>query len=138
MLLDTNIIIDVQNEVSPFCQAAESMIVAAVQETGAAINAVCFAELCAGRPDASAAIEAELSTLGIQILDVPAAAAPICGRAYSQYRKERRRAGGGNAPATPLPDFFIGAHAELLGWKLATRDSDRYRIYFPAVELIEP
>jgi predicted nucleic acid-binding protein len=35
-------------------------------------------------------------------------------------------------------DFFIGAHAELLGWKLATRDVERYRIYFPAVELIEP
>ena len=31
----------------------------------------------------------------------------------------------------PLPDFFIGAHAELMGWKLATRDVERYRIYFP-------
>jgi predicted nucleic acid-binding protein len=38
----------------------------------------------------------------------------------------------------PLPDFFIGAHAELMRWKLATRDVERYRLYFPAVELIEP
>ena len=38
----------------------------------------------------------------------------------------------------PLPDFFTGAHVELMGWKLATRDVERYRIYFPAVELIEP
>jgi predicted nucleic acid-binding protein len=37
-----------------------------------------------------------------------------------------------------LPDFFIGAHAKLMGWKLATRDVERYRIYFPAVELIKP
>jgi predicted nucleic acid-binding protein len=37
-----------------------------------------------------------------------------------------------------LPDFFVGAHAELMGWKLATRDMERYRLYFPDVELIEP
>jgi len=38
----------------------------------------------------------------------------------------------------PLPDFFIGAHALVMGWKLATRDTERYRLYFPKVELIEP
>jgi predicted nucleic acid-binding protein len=37
-----------------------------------------------------------------------------------------------------LPDFFVGALAELMGWKLATRDMERYRLYFPDVELIEP
>jgi hypothetical protein len=48
------------------------------------------------------------------------------------------RSAGRKAPSVPLPDFFIGAHAELMGWKLATRDVERYRIYFPAVELIDP
>ena len=62
----------------------------------------------------------------------------ICARAYTRYRSARRRSGGGQAPRTPLPDFFIGAHAELLGWKLATRDTERYRLYFPKVELLEP
>jgi predicted nucleic acid-binding protein len=38
----------------------------------------------------------------------------------------------------PSPDFFIGAHAKLMGWELATRDVERFRIYFPAVEVIEP
>ena len=38
----------------------------------------------------------------------------------------------------PLPDFLIGAHAELMGWELATRDVEHFRIYFPAVEVIEP
>jgi hypothetical protein len=37
-----------------------------------------------------------------------------------------------------LPGNQTGAHAELMGWKLATRDVERYGIYFPAVELIEP
>ena len=72
------------------------------------------------------------------VLDLPAGAAAICGRAYRRYRLARTRSGGGKAPSVPLPDFFIGAHAELMGWKLATRDVERYRIYFPAVELIEP
>jgi predicted nucleic acid-binding protein len=75
---------------------------------------------------------------GVAIFDLPVAAAVICGRAYGRYRLARRRSGGGEAPSLPLPDFFIGAHAELMAWKLATRDVERYRIYFPAVELIEP
>ncbi len=75
---------------------------------------------------------------GVAIFDLPVAAAAICGRAYRRYRLARRRSGGGEAPSVPLPDFFIGAHAELVGWKLATRDVERYGIYFPAVELIEP
>jgi predicted nucleic acid-binding protein len=72
------------------------------------------------------------------MFDLPVAAAAICGRAYGRYRLAHRRSGGGEAPSVPLPDFFIGAHAELMRWKLATRDVERYRIYFPAVELIEP
>jgi predicted nucleic acid-binding protein len=49
----------------------------------------------------------------------------------------RRSSARGKAPSVPLPDFFIGAHAQLMGWKLATRDIERYPIYFPAVELID-
>jgi predicted nucleic acid-binding protein len=38
----------------------------------------------------------------------------------------------------PLPDFFIGAHAQLNGWELVTNDPDRVRNYFPAVRLVTP
>jgi hypothetical protein len=38
----------------------------------------------------------------------------------------------------PLPDFFIGAHAQVEDWKLVTRDPERVRTYFPTVELIVP
>jgi hypothetical protein len=37
-----------------------------------------------------------------------------------------------------LPDFFIGAHAAVLGAPLLTRDSRRYADYFPTLELIAP
>jgi predicted nucleic acid-binding protein len=137
ILLDSNIIIDARDRKSPFHGWAEEVIAHALSTEGAALNAVVLAELCLGHNDPKS-IEGELKARGVNILDVPAAASAICGRAYSHYRSARRKSGGGDAPLTPLPDFFIGAHAELMGWKLATRDPERFRLYFQRVELIEP
>jgi predicted nucleic acid-binding protein len=137
ILLDTNIVVDAHNQASKFRFASSALIANAVASEGAAINALVLAELCVGQA-APESLEAELRAEGLHILDVPATASAICARAYTRYRSVRRRSGGGKAPRTPLPDFFIGAHAELLGWKLATRDAERYRLYFPEVELIEP
>jgi predicted nucleic acid-binding protein len=137
ILLDTNIIIDAHYGAANQRVRARNLISSAVIDTGAAINCVTLGELYAG-PMPGEEIEKDMRRAGIAILDLPVAAAGICGRAYRRYRLARTRSGGGKAPNVPLPDFFIGAHAELMGWKLATRDIERYRIYFPGVELIEP
>lgn len=136
-LIDTNILIDAHDAQSPFRSASSSLIAGAVAIDGAALNAVVFAELCVGQ-DNPENLASELRAEGLDILDLPAAASPICARAYTKYRAARKSSGGGEAPQVPLPDFFIGAHAELMGWKLATRDTERYRLYFPKVELVEP
>ena len=70
--------------------------------------------------------------------DVPAAAGATCGKAYRRYVTARRDSGGTGAPKMPLPDFFIGAHAEIMGWKIATRDAERFKKYFPKVKLVTP
>ena len=137
ILLDTNVIIDAHYGAGNDRICARNLISSAVINSGAAINCITLAELYAG-PRRGEEIEDDMRQAGIAVLDLPAGAAAICGRAYRRYRLARTRSGGGSAPSVPLPDFYIGAHAELMGWKLATRDLERYRTYFPLVELIEP
>ncbi len=137
ILLDTNIVIDAHYAVGNDKVRARNLISSAVVDSGAAINCITLAELYAG-PRRGEDIEADMRQAGIVVLDLPAGAAAICGRAYRRYRLNRARSSGGKASSVSLPDFFIGAHAELMGWKLATRDVERYRVYFPGVELIAP
>ena len=137
ILLDTNVVIDAHYGAATYRSWAKELISTAVVGEGAGINPVTLAELYAG-PDRGYSIEEDMSQTGIILLDFPHAAAQICGRAYRRYRNARKKAGGTRAPTMPLPDFFIGAHAQLMGWRLATRDTERYRLYFPEIELIEP
>ena len=51
------------------------------------------------------------------------------------FRAYRRR---GGMRRSPLPDFYIGAHAAVEGLELLTRDPVRYATYFPKVRLIAP
>lgn len=137
ILLDTNVVIDAHYGVGDQRTRARDLISTAVSDSGAAINCVALAELYAGAKGGEG-IEDDMRRAGIAILDIPVGAAGICGRAYRRYRLSRIRSGGGKAQSVPLPDFYIAAHAEFMGWKLATRDVERYRIYFPTVELVEP
>jgi len=63
---------------------------------------------------------------------LPFEASVIAAAAHREYRKR------GGAKTSPLPDFFIGAHALCAGHTLLTRDTARYRTYFPSVLLIAP
>jgi hypothetical protein len=80
----------------------------------------------------------EVRALGVGLLDLPAAAAARCGEAYARYRAARRAESGKDSPAMPLDDFFVGAHAELLGVDLVTNDVARFKTYFPKVQLRTP
>ena len=135
ILFDTSVILDALYEDAEYFDWATRLIVESTSLADAAVNAVTVAELCAGdrHPDM---VEADLRKWGLKILDVPAAAASVCGQAHRRYALARRASGGGVAPKIPLPDFFIGAHAEIMRWKLATRDAERIARYFPKVHQI--
>ena len=63
---------------------------------------------------------------------IPYEAAFLAGKCFLAYRQR------GGTKQSPLPDFFIGAHAAVAGYRLLTRDAARYRSYFPRLSLIAP
>ncbi|MDD2724926.1 MAG: type II toxin-antitoxin system VapC family toxin [Methylovulum sp.] len=95
------------------------------------INPLIYAELSI-MYQASAQLDQVLNVLGIERAELPWEAAYLAGQAFVRYRRQ----GGGKT--SPLPDFYIGAHAQSAGFKLLTRDVKRYRTYFPGVLLITP
>ena len=137
ILLDTNVLIYAFDLNSPFCQWARETIAGAVESDGAAINAVSLAEICVGDADPPTVAD-RIRSWGVEIVDVPAAAADICAIAYRTYRNARMSRSDTPVPAMPLPDFFIGAHAKIMGWELATADRGRFHKYFPSLSLKMP
>lgn len=137
MLLDTNVLIYASDERAKLCRWARRMIAEGVSGDGAAVNAVSVAEVCVGDAEPETVAD-RIRSWGVVVLDIPAAASEVCARAYLAYRKRRKADSGKDAPAVPLPDFFIGAHAQVMGWTLATADEDRFKTYFPAVPLKSP
>ena len=65
-------------------------------------------------------------------LPLPWEAAFLAGKCFVRYRRRR------GARRSPLPDFYIGAHAAVSGLVLLTRDASRYRSYFPGLHLVAP
>lgn len=96
-----------------------------------AINQIIYAELAVGFASQDR-LERTLQGVGLVRLGLPWAASWLVSRAFLHYRQR------GGPRATPLPDFFIGAHAEAAELRLLTRDPKRVRTYFPAVELVAP
>jgi predicted nucleic acid-binding protein len=137
ILLDTNVLIYAFDPDSPFCHWAKETIAEAVVGDGAAINAVSLAEICVGDADPPTVAD-RIRSWGVEILDVPAAAADECAKAYRWYRQRRMSQSEIPVPSMPLPDFFIGAHAKIMGWELATADQGRFHTYFPSVPLKMP
>ena len=131
ILVDTNILIDVLSTDSDW--QSWSLAAMAKEALGGAlyINEIVYAELSA-RYGSQQEVDAVVDDLDIRLERLPRQALYLAGRAFAAYR-----AAGG--PRTSiLSDFFIGAHADVAGLTILTRDIRRYRSYFPNVALIAP
>ena len=130
-LVDTNVIVDVLTQ-DPIWSGWSSETVQRCADTGTlAINPIIYAELSLGFERVED-LEAALPVSDWRRLPLPWPAAFLAGRSFAAYR---RRGGTRHAP---LPDFYIGAHAALEGLTLVTRDTARYRSYYPRLDLIAP
>src|SRR5438874_415629 len=104
-LLDTNILVYARSPKSQFHQWAVEKIAELVSAEGAVLSMASLAELCAEDGVISADVPEEIRNFGVQLLDLPAAAAIRCGEAYRAYRKQRKKESGKDAPKIPLPDY---------------------------------
>jgi len=131
VLVDSNVILDIVAPLGDWKTWSMNALERAIDSGAVYINPMVYAEISAGYEKASD-VDAVLDELALGLEDLPWSAAFLAGRAYQSYRKR------GGDRRSPLPDFFIGAHAAVRRYTVLTRDARRYRTYFPSVELICP
>ena len=130
-LVDANVLIDVFAADPVWREWSRERLVAAHATGKLVINPIVYAEVAAMFPTQRRLDEA-LGADRFLREDLPWEAAFGAGRAFLAYRRS------GGAKRSPLPDFYIGAHAEVRGYDLLTRDLARYRQAFPALRIVSP
>ncbi len=130
-LVDSNVLIDVLSEDARWFNWSSHALAHAVEHGTLGINPIIYAEVAVGYTSA-AQVDAVLPIDRFARLALPFAVGFLAGRAFVSYRRR------GGARQSPLPDFYIGAHALVDGHTLLTRDPARYRTYFPKLKLICP
>ncbi len=131
VMIDSNVLLDLVTEDPVWFRWSEAAIQNAADTSRLVINAVIFAEVSVGYGRIED-MDAALSTNLLEREALPYEAAFLAGKAFATYRRR------GCLKRSPLPDFFIGAHAAIGRYRLLTRDAGRYRAYFPTVTLITP
>ena len=131
VLVDSNVILDIAIADSPWCEWSEIALKMSAESRLLIINPIIYAEISVGFLEI-ADVDALVDEAGLGREDLPWGAAFLAGKAFKRYRRE------GGERRSPLPDFFIGAHAAVRRYTLLTRDARRYRTYFPSVDLICP
>lgn len=131
ILVDSNIILDIFLDDPTWADWSESTLAEYAQRGVLYINPIIYSEISIGFMKIEE-LESAIKKAGLQLLEIPREALFLAGKAFLTYRKRK------GEKKSPLPDFFIGAHAAVLGLGLITRDVHRYRSYFPTVKLIAP
>lgn len=130
-LVDSNVILDLVKNDPHWADWSLAQLNRAAVQGPLLINDVIYAEVSVGYPNIEEFDQA-IAVAGLSMRAIPRAALFLAGKVYQQYR-----ASGGKRTGV-LPDFFIGAHAATIGTPLITRDTRRYRTYFPRLALISP
>ena len=131
LLVDTNVLVDVLEDDPEWADWSISRLRAQAQIHELAINPVIYAELSLTFASVET-LDRAVRDLALEMLELPRPVLFLAGKAFAQYR----RAGG--RKSNVLADFFIGAHAAVLGCGILTRNPRRYQSYFRTVPLITP
>jgi hypothetical protein len=131
VMVDSNVLIDVIEDDPRWVDWSLGQLEAGLLAGGLVINPIIYAEVAAGFADIES-LEAAITPFRLMREHLPWEAAFMASQAFKRYRKR------GGTKRSPMPDFYIGAHASLGGYRLLTRDAQRYREYFPRLEVIAP
>jgi len=129
--VDSNVLLDIMTEDSHWLAWSAAAIERAADSFRLVINPVIYAEVSV-RYSRIEALDAALPKAMFDREAIPYEAAFLAGKCFLAYRRR------GGMKRSPLPDFFIGAHAAVAGYRLLTRDAARYRSYFPKLSVIAP
>ena len=131
VLVDANVLLAVLTDDSHWYDWSSRQLDACAERAELCINPIVYAEVSIGFERIEQLDGALPSDVFIR-LELPWEAGFLAGKAFLQYRRAK------GARTSPLPDFYIGAHAAIEGMALLTRDAKRYRTYYPTLELICP
>jgi hypothetical protein len=131
VLVDANVILDVATEDPRWSDWSASMLAECADSGILIINPIIYAEVSVGF-DRIEELDEALPADAFRRDPLPWEAAFLAGKCFLAYRRR------GGTRRSPLPDFYIGAHAAVKGLPLLTRDPKRYRTYFPHLILLAP
>lgn len=130
-LVDSNVLLDIATDDPTWVDWSSAALARAINLGAVCLDPIVYAEVSV-RFDRIEDLDAFLPETTFRREPLPYSAGFVAGKAFLTYRKlggERR---------TPLSDFYIGAHAAVRRYRLLTRDANRYRTYFPTVEVDSP
>ena len=128
-LVDTSVLLDVITRDRAWGAWSEGALRRAAEHSTLAINAIIFAEVSTKFDRIE---DADTALVDFAREPLPYEAGFLAGKAFLAYRRR------GGTKRSPMPDFYVGAHALIGGMELLTRDAARYRTYFPALSIVAP
>lgn len=129
VLVDANVLLDIMTQDPRWFGWSANALAQAADRHRLVVNPIIYAEVSI-RYSRIEDLDAALPKDMLDREPLPYEAAFLAGKAFLAYRQR------GGAKASPLPDFFIGAHAAVAGYSLLTRDAARYRTYFPKLSVL--
>jgi predicted nucleic acid-binding protein len=130
-LVDSNVLLDILTEDDEWFEWSADRLTDAASAGPIVINPIIYAEV-SPRFERIEDLDEALPTDYYRRVPLPWEAAFLAGQCFVTYRRR------GGERRSPMPDFYIGAHAAVAGLTLLTRDARRYRHYFPTLRIVAP
>ncbi|MEI9988769.1 MAG: type II toxin-antitoxin system VapC family toxin [Rhizomicrobium sp.] len=130
-LIDSNVVIDILARDPTWFEWSFEALNKQAAQRALFVDEVVYSEIAVHSAN-EIALDQSLRDIDLQFQAIPKSALFLAGKVFGRYRS------AGGTRTSNLPDFFIGAHAQIVGLPILTRDVRRYRTYFPDVALITP